>query len=147
LYAQVRAPITAELFRQPGPLVRIDGWNVPEGEDAIATKSDQEKDVTETAEIDEQRLLVEALMKEEDKDGFGILNQTDAAKILRRSGLPDEDLAIIWDLVDKEHRGFLGKGDLKRALRLVSCVQRGYSLHAGQYEKRTHPINSFFSHS
>ncbi|KAG8755665.1 hypothetical protein FRC14_003774 [Serendipita sp. 396] len=121
-YAQTREPIKRELLRTAGPTCRIDEWTVPLGKTF-------EKPCNE-----EEQILVNAIMKEADPDGFGILDGNAAKNVMSRSGLPNGTLAEIWEIVDEGQRGFLEARDLKRIIRLISCAQRGERLHARQYE-------------
>jgi hypothetical protein len=124
-YAQINEPnISRSLLRKAGPVARIDGWTAPKG-----TSYDKPCDEPE-------KMLLEAIMREADPDGYGILDGDAAKTVLRRSGLPNGTLSEIWDLVDDTQKGFLQAGDLRRALRLISCAQRGLRLHPRQYENR-----------
>lgn len=116
-YAQTNEPnISRSLLRKAGPVARIDGWTAPKG-----TSYDKPCDEPE-------KMLLEAIMREADPDGYGILDGDAAKTVLRRSGLPNGTLSEIWDLVDDTQKGFLQAGDLRRALRLISCAQRGLRL-------------------
>lgn len=122
-YAQTDEPnISRTLLRKPGPTCRIDGWTVPLGKKF-------EKPCSE-----EEEILVKAIMRESDPEGLGIIEGLKAKPLLRRSGLPNETLARIWEIVDESKRGFLVADDLKRILRLISCAQRNLPLHSRQYE-------------
>lgn len=124
-YAQTNEPLTRSLLRKPGPECRIDGWTHP-------------KDMNWEQKCSEEELgLVVAIMNENDKEQYGVLDGTTAKAVLRRSGLPNEILGEIWDLVDDPPKGFLVDKDLRKALRLISCAQRGIKLHKRLYEHRT----------
>jgi hypothetical protein len=123
-YAQTNEPLTHALLRKPGPECRIDGWTHPKGMNWEQNCSEEEKE------------LVIAIMNENDKEEYGVLDGTTAKAVLRRSGLPNEILGEIWDLVDDPPKGFLVDKDLKKALRLISCAQRGLKLHKRLYEHR-----------
>ncbi|KAG8834455.1 hypothetical protein FRC17_008677 [Serendipita sp. 399] len=125
-YAQTREPINRELLRTAGPICRIDEWTVPKGKSF------------ENPCNEEEQILVDAIMKEADPDRFGILDGNSARNVMCRSGLPNDILAEIWEIVDEAKRGFLDATDLKRILRLISCAQRGERLHARQYENRAY---------
>lgn len=123
-YAQTNEPLTRSLLRKPGPECRIDGWTHPKDKNWEQPCSDEEF------------LLLEAIIKENDKEGYEILDGPTAKAVLRRSGLPNETLGEIWDIIDDPPKGFLVATDLRKALRLISCAQRGLRLHRRQYETR-----------
>ena len=125
-YAQTaERNLSRTLLRKPGPTCRIDGWTVPPG-------TNFEKPCSE-----EEEILVKAILRENDPEGLGIIEGSKSKPLLRRSGLPNETLARIWEIVDQSKRGFLVADDIKRVLRLVSCAQRDLPLHSRQYENRT----------
>ncbi|KAM8930564.1 epidermal growth factor receptor substrate 15 [Pelodytes ibericus] len=50
---------------------------------------------------------------------------SDAALFLKKSGLTDLVLGKIWDLADKDSKGYLNKQEFFTALQLVACAQNG----------------------
>jgi epidermal growth factor receptor substrate 15 len=123
-YAQTNEALTRTLLQKPGPECRIDGWTHPKDKEWVQHSNEEELE------------LLVAIMRENDKDNYGMLDATTAKAVLGRSGLPNEILGEIWDLVDDPPKGFLVIHDMRKALRLISCAQRGMKLHRRLYEHR-----------
>ena len=114
----------SNMLRKPGPSCRIYGWTVPESKSFDKSPSPQEA------------MLADAIMIEGGKYQYGVLDGEAARDLFRRSGLDNQTLGIIWELVDAEGRGFLDEKGVLRMLRLISSAQRRLRLHARLYEDR-----------
>jgi hypothetical protein len=114
----------SNMLRKPGPSCRIYGWTVPDGKSFDNPPSPQEA------------MLADAILIEGGKYQYRILDGEASRDVFRRSGLDNRTLAIIWELVDAEARGFLDEKGVLRMLRLISCAQRRLRLHARLYEDR-----------
>jgi hypothetical protein len=130
-YAQIGEVITgadlgdiSNMLRKPGPSCRLYGWTVPAGKSFDNPPSPQEA------------MLADAILIEGGKYQYRILDGEASRDVFRRSGLDNQTLAIIWELVDAEARGFLDEKGVLRMLRLISCAQRRLRLHARLYEDR-----------
>uniref|UniRef100_T1IH15 Epidermal growth factor receptor substrate 15-like 1 n=1 Tax=Strigamia maritima TaxID=126957 RepID=T1IH15_STRMM len=67
--------------------------------------------------------LFEAYFQQEDKAKNSAIGALDAAKFLKKSGLPDTVLSRIWDLSDPTGKGYLDKQGFYTALKLISLAQ------------------------
>ena len=128
-YAQTGEVITgadmgdiSNMLRRPGPSCRIYGWTIPEDKSFDKPPSPAEA------------MLVDAILIEGGKHEYGVLDGDAAKDVFRRSGLDNKTLAVIWELVDHDGRGFLEEKGVLRMLRLISCAQRGLRVHARSYE-------------
>jgi len=61
--------------------------------------------------------------KKLDADGKGEIGAMEAATFLKKSGLSDEMLGKIWDMSDPRGKGFLDRGGLFVACKMVALVQ------------------------
>ena len=70
----------------------------------------------------EQAANYEALFNEADRDNVGSLAGGTAVTFMRRSGLPDATLRLVWDLADRRG-GLLHREEFNVAMRLVVLAQ------------------------
>ncbi|KAL1129627.1 hypothetical protein AAG570_012572, partial [Ranatra chinensis] len=61
----------------------------------------------------------------------GKITAIDAARFLKKSGLPDALLGKVWDLSDPSAKGYLNKVGFFVALKLVSLAQHGHEVSIG----------------
>nr|XP_044995105.1 epidermal growth factor receptor substrate 15 [Jaculus jaculus] len=69
--------------------------------------------------------VYEKYYRQVDAGHAGRVLASDAAALLKKSGLPDLVLGKIWDLADTDGKGVLSKQEFFIALRLVACAQNG----------------------
>ncbi|XP_063238176.1 epidermal growth factor receptor substrate 15-like 1 isoform X2 [Bacillus rossius redtenbacheri] len=69
--------------------------------------------------------IYEAYYRQVDPGNQGSVEALEAARFLKRSGLPDAVLSRIWDLSDPAGKGYLNKAGFFLALKLVSLAQSG----------------------
>lgn len=63
-----------------------------------------------------------------DSDGDGRLTGGDATKFFSMSGLPRQDLKLVWAIADTKRQGFLGFKEFITAMQLISLAQAGQTL-------------------
>uniref|UniRef100_A0A2I3HUL6 Epidermal growth factor receptor substrate 15 n=1 Tax=Nomascus leucogenys TaxID=61853 RepID=A0A2I3HUL6_NOMLE len=69
--------------------------------------------------------VYEKYYRQVDTGNTGRMLASDAAALLKKSGLPDLILEKIWDLADTDGKGILNKQEFFVALCLVACTQNG----------------------
>ncbi|XP_058274491.1 epidermal growth factor receptor substrate 15-like 1 isoform X2 [Hemibagrus wyckioides] len=67
----------------------------------------------------------ETFYRQVDPGNMGKVGAAEAAQFLKRSGLSDSTLSKIWDLSDRDGKGYLDKRGFFIALRLVASAQSG----------------------
>ncbi|XP_066508433.1 epidermal growth factor receptor substrate 15-like 1 isoform X2 [Hoplias malabaricus] len=67
----------------------------------------------------------ETFYRQVDPGNTGKVGAVEAAQFLKKSGLSDSTLGKIWDLADRERKGYLDKRGFFMALRLVASAQSG----------------------
>uniref|UniRef100_A0A8C5R6H7 Epidermal growth factor receptor pathway substrate 15 n=1 Tax=Leptobrachium leishanense TaxID=445787 RepID=A0A8C5R6H7_9ANUR len=78
--------------------------------------------------------LYEKCFRQVESGGTGRVLAADAALFLKRSGLTDLVLGKIWDLSDKDSKGYLNKQEFFVALQLVACAQNGMEVSLGSLQ-------------
>ncbi|XP_065185701.1 epidermal growth factor receptor substrate 15-like 1 isoform X1 [Sycon ciliatum] len=73
----------------------------------------------------------EALWRQADSSGAGIIPANEAVAILKRSKLPEAALHSIWSVADYHTRGSLDKQGFFIALRLIAAAQAGIQPNVG----------------
>lgn len=63
-----------------------------------------------------------------DSDRDGRLTGGDATKFFSMSGLPRQDLKLVWAIADTKRQGFLGFKEFITAMQLISLAQAGQTL-------------------
>ncbi|KAI5864368.1 hypothetical protein GGS23DRAFT_564049 [Durotheca rogersii] len=149
-HAQAGHEPTAELALQQGPLPRFDGINIaaaappppppPSALQAQATGGVPVRIPPLTAEKVSQ---YSGLFEKQNLQNGGILPGDQAKNIFEKSGLPNEILGRIWQLVDTEQRGALVLTEFVIAMHLLTSIKSGTLkappsiLPAGLYEAAT----------
>jgi len=72
-----------------------------------------------------------------DQDRDGKISGGEGAIFLRKSGLNDQQLHLIWDMADAKKQGYLLQRDFAIAMRLISMGQQGQSPSIAQIQNVT----------
>lgn len=77
-------------------------------------------------QISQQHTSVyENYFRQVNPSGTGTIGAIDAAKFLKKSGLPEGILHKVWELADQGEKGYLDKEGFYIALKLISLAQNG----------------------
>ncbi|XP_053325816.1 epidermal growth factor receptor substrate 15 [Spea bombifrons] len=82
-------------------------------------------------QIPSNNAVYEKYFHQVESGNSGRVLASDAALFLKKSGLPDLVLGKIWDLADKDSKGYLNKQEFFAALQLVACAQNGMDVSLG----------------
>ncbi|XP_077298093.1 epidermal growth factor receptor pathway substrate 15 isoform X2 [Arctopsyche grandis] len=83
--------------------------------------------------------IYEAYYHQVDPNGTGAIQALEAARFLKKSKLSDVILSKVWDLSDPSGKGFLDKGGLFVALKLVALAQSGKEIAMSNINSETPP--------
>ncbi|CAH2310815.1 epidermal growth factor receptor substrate 15 isoform X1 [Pelobates cultripes] len=78
-----------------------------------------------SSHVPSNHAVYEKYFRQVESGNTGRVLAADAAQFLKKSGLADLILGKIWDLADKESKGYLNKQEFFAALQLVACAQNG----------------------
>jgi epidermal growth factor receptor substrate 15 len=119
---------TPELVLQPGPLAKFDSGSAPSISPTIQPQSSGSGPIRVPPLTTDKASQYTALFGESGAQN-GVLPGEIAVQIFQRSGLLNDVLSRIWDLVDTEQRGSLQVTEFVIAMHLLVSFKTG-ALHA-----------------
>ncbi|KAL7624237.1 hypothetical protein AAE478_005796 [Parahypoxylon ruwenzoriense] len=130
-HAQAGHEPTPELAVQQGPLPRFEGVNISAGVPPPSPTPALQAQATGGVPIRIPPLTPEkvaqyaGLFERQNLQSGGVLPGDQAKSIFEKSGLPNEALGRIWQLVDTEQRGALVLAEFVIAMHLLTSIKSG----------------------